>query len=373
MKVRLQEALNAMDPIDREVLALRHFEQLTVAEAAEVLGIQERAAAQALPPGPGATQGDPRRHARRPRRDGTMSDHDVRPRPARPAGRGVPRPVPPRRAPGALRVHRPPSRAGRADPRAVPGPGGAGAGRPGRRRRDRGLRPDRGPSHASRAAGRLPHPPRDRPRRHGRRLRGRAGVARPPRGAEGPAARRPDRPDPPGAVPPRGPGRGRAAPHQHRAGLRRRRGARACTTTPCSSSRARRLDAVLDEVRRLRAAGDASAPGHGWRPRRSASPPGCVTGQFAREPGTEAPTRGRHVGPPARRPRPPARCRIRPRCRYYRSVARIGVQVAEALAYAHDQGVLHRDIKPSNLLLDAQGTVWVTDFGLAKAEGSRRT
>jgi WD40 repeat protein len=51
---------------------------------------------------------------------------------------------------------------------------------------------------------------------------------------------------------------------------------------------------------------------------------------------------------------------------YYRSVARIGIQVAEALEYANWQGVLHRDVKPSNLLLDNRGNVWVADFGLAK-------
>jgi eukaryotic-like serine/threonine-protein kinase len=56
--------------------------------------------------------------------------------------------------------------------------------------------------------------------------------------------------------------------------------------------------------------------------------------------------------------------------RYHRGVAWIGVQVAEALEYAHQQGILHRDIKPSNLVLDAQGHVWVTDFGLAKVHDS---
>jgi WD40 repeat protein/serine/threonine protein kinase len=53
---------------------------------------------------------------------------------------------------------------------------------------------------------------------------------------------------------------------------------------------------------------------------------------------------------------------------YWHSVASIGVQVAQALEYAHKQGIKHRDIKPSNLLLDTQGTVWVTDFGLAQVE-----
>jgi RNA polymerase sigma-70 factor (ECF subfamily) len=45
VRARLAAALEAMDPMDREVLAMRHFEQLSNAEAAQVLGIQERAAA----------------------------------------------------------------------------------------------------------------------------------------------------------------------------------------------------------------------------------------------------------------------------------------------------------------------------------------
>jgi tetratricopeptide (TPR) repeat protein len=50
---------------------------------------------------------------------------------------------------------------------------------------------------------------------------------------------------------------------------------------------------------------------------------------------------------------------------YWRWVAAIGLQVAQALDYAHHQGTLHRDIKPANLLLDEQGSVWITDFGVA--------
>ncbi len=53
-----------------------------------------------------------------------------------------------------------------------------------------------------------------------------------------------------------------------------------------------------------------------------------------------------------------------------RRIARIGIQVAEALDYANRHGVLHRDIKPSNLLVDKAGTVWVADFGLAKTVDS---
>ncbi len=56
--------------------------------------------------------------------------------------------------------------------------------------------------------------------------------------------------------------------------------------------------------------------------------------------------------------------------RFALGVARIGLQVAQALAHAHGQGILHRDIKPSNLLLDRDGNVWVADFGLAKATGA---
>jgi serine/threonine protein kinase len=51
---------------------------------------------------------------------------------------------------------------------------------------------------------------------------------------------------------------------------------------------------------------------------------------------------------------------------YFDTVARLMAEVADALAYAHQQGVIHRDIKPSNLLLAPAGRLSVNDFGLAR-------
>ena len=94
-KRRLQEALNAMDPIDREVLVLRHFEQLTNAECARVLGLSESAATkryiralrrlkEILTGLPGVLRSPGNEHERDPRREGSraQSTNPIRPPPS---------------------------------------------------------------------------------------------------------------------------------------------------------------------------------------------------------------------------------------------------------------------------------------------------
>jgi serine/threonine protein kinase len=132
------------------------------------------------------------------------------------------------------------------------------------------------------------------------------------------------------------------------------------------------LDMVLTDLRRLRP-GAGPAPG----PEVDANEAGTALSRATAESllagrATKTWNEGGPDGYPARGPGSGSRQALSGRTEpsYFRSVARIGVQVAEALAHAHGQGVLHRDIKPSNLLLDADGEVWVTDFGLAKLEGS---
>ncbi len=49
----------------------------------------------------------------------------------------------------------------------------------------------------------------------------------------------------------------------------------------------------------------------------------------------------------------------------WRTLLKIGLEVADALAYVHSKGIVHRDVKPGNLMQGFDGRVWLSDFGIS--------
>jgi serine/threonine protein kinase len=64
---------------------------------------------------------------------------------------------------------------------------------------------------------------------------------------------------------------------------------------------------------------------------------------------------------------------IQDRCLDAKEVIDLGTQIAETLDYAHRKGVIHRDIKPSNIVVEPDGQIKITDFGIARIEDSSAT
>ena len=195
--------------------------------------------------------------------------------------------------------------------------------------------------------------PRDWPRRDGNRVRGRASLARPPRGTQGLAVRRRAGPASVASLQKRSP-RGRDAQTPHIVSVYAVGCERGVHLFAMELVDGRSLAEIVEQLKH--GLSRASHPGDrklSHTPNDSADMPssgnsashcletepiGKITTSFSSD-----------------------------RNDFYRSIARMGIEAASALQYAHEEGVTHRDIKPSNLLLDRDGSCsWPTLVWLAR-------